>query len=285
MSDGISYHLIRSGDENGLDNVVALFPGRKKPIQQADSKHPHWKAIVEGLGNNDESVYDLFDVQTGVVTRLTSLSDRISFDGHEILFDGDPQVGPLADHLVRCLQAGVQDYAPLVKFWEKVAQNPDDRSREQLFTWLQSHEFTITEDGDILGYKGVAVDNAGNYTSINRSGVAWVDGVQKSGAIPNPIGAVITMPRAEVKNDPNAACHKGLHVGDWSYASDFAQGAVLEVHVNPRDVVSIPKDHSYRKMRCCKYKVVKVRTVKSDAPIHFTKDDTFVADVGYDPYE
>jgi len=282
MSNGISYHLIRGGD-NGVDNVVALFPDRDQPIQQADSKHPHWTAIVQGLQNDDDSVYELFDVQGGLVTKLTSLSERVSFDGRNILFDGDVQTGPLADHLLRCLEAGTENYAPVVKFWEKVAQNPDERSREQLFTWLQSHEFTITEDGDILGYKGVATTRDGKFTSINTSGTAYVDGEVKRGAIPNPLGSVITMPRAEVKNDPNAACHKGLHVGDWSYADDFAQGAVLEVHVNPRDVVSIPRDASYRKMRCCRYKVVRVRTEKSNSPIHFEDAEAWTGDVGYRP--
>jgi hypothetical protein len=278
MSD-ISYHLIRGQHATGVDNVVALFPDRDKPIQQADSRHPHWQAIVEGLQNNDDSVYELFDVQGGLVTRLTKLSDRISFDGENILFDGDVQSGPLADHLLRCLESGVSNYAPVVKFWEKVAQNPDQRSREQLFTWLQSHEFTITEEGDILGYKGVNVNSRGEYTSVNTSGAAYVDGVLKTGGIPNVLGATITMPRSEVKNDPNAPCHKGLHVGDWSYANGFGP-VVLEVHVNPRDVVSIPRDASYRKMRCCRYVVVKVRTAKSGSPIEFNHYDEW-DDVGY----
>jgi len=279
MSD-IYYHVIRANVSGQVDNVVAFFPDRSAPLQQADSNHPHWSAIVTGLENGDESVYDLFDVQSGLVTRLTSLSERVSYDGRNILFDGDVQSGPLADHLMRCLEAGVDDYLPVIKFWEKVAQNPDERSREQLFTWLRSHEFTITEEGDILGYKGVSVNSDGNYTSINTSGKAYVDGVLHSGAIPNLLGTEVSMPRSEVQNDPSVACHKGLHVGDWSYAYGFARGAVLEVHVNPRDVVSIPSDSSARKMRCCKYKVVKVRTEKSDSPI-YVGEDKWTGDVGY----
>lgn len=275
----ISFHLIRGNGDRDVDNVVALFPDRVQPLKQADSRHPHWQTIVEGLYNDDDSVYDLFDVQGGLVNKLTSLSERVSFDGNNILFDGDPQEGPLADHLLRCLESGVQDYAPVVKFWEKVAQNPDQRSREQLFTWLQSHEFTITEEGDILGYKGVRKTENG-FASINTSGAAYVNGELKTGAIPNPLGAVITMPRHEVKNDPHTACHKGLHVGDWSYAYNFAHGAVLEVHVNPRDVVSIPIDSSYRKMRCCRYKVVRVRTERSNNPIAVA-EERWEGDVGY----
>jgi hypothetical protein len=227
-------------------------------------------------------VYDLFDVQGGLVTRLTTLSDRVSFDGDNILFDGDVQSTPIADHLMRCLQAGVKDYEPVVKFWEKVAQNPDERSREQLFTWLQSHEFTITLNGDILGYKGVVGRNEGEFLS-SHSGNAFVDGVEINGQIPNEPGAVVTMPRSKVANDPNVACHYGLHVGDWSYASTFvSSGTVLEVHVNPRDVVSIPRDSSARKMRCCKYKVVKVRDQQTKAPIDLADaEERWAGDVGY----
>lgn len=278
MSD-VRYQITRDNGLTGVDNIVAFFPNKKEPIKQANSNHPHWKSILSGLQNGTD-VYDLFDVKSGLLSSLRQVSDRISFDGENILFDGDVQSGPLADHLFRCLESGIQDYKPVAKFWEKVAQNPDNRSREQLFTWLRSHNFTITTEGDILGYKGVLSDNNTAYRSVS-SGTAYVDGVQHVGQIPNPIGAVVTMPRSEVKNDPNVACHKGLHVGDWSYASNFAD-VVLEVHVNPRDVVSIPNDHSFRKMRCCRYQVVGRRSTESRAPIHYPEDERGSwEDVGY----
>lgn len=277
----IHYQLIE-GSPTGVDNVVALDPNRSQPILQADSSHPHWNAIKRGLFDGDTSVFDLFDVQGGLVKQLTTLSDRISFDGKNILFDGDVQETPLSDHLLRCLQSGVQNYEPVVKFWEKCAQNPDDRSREQLFTWLRSHEFTITAEGDILGYKGVVSRAEGQFLSVH-SGSAFVDGTEVHGQIPNQPGTVVTMPRSMVKNDPRSACAYGLHVGDWSYASSFGRGATLEVHVNPRDVVSIPSDESYRKMRCCKYKVVKVRETASANPIEDFREEDW-SDVGYTGY-
>ena len=276
----LRYHLIE-GSPTGVDNVVAIDPSRDNPILQADSNHPHWTAIKQGLIDNDPRVFELFDVKGGLARRMQILSDRITYDGTNILFDGDVQEGPLADHLTRCLESGVQDFAPVVKFWEKVAQNPDKRSREQLFTWLRNCEFTITEDGDILGYKGVVTRSEGEFLSIN-SGTAFVDGEEFKGQIPNRPGTEVSMPRSQVRNDPNTHCSYGLHVGDWSYASTFARGAVLEVHVNPRDVVSIPNDESYRKMRCCKYKVVKVRDKQSKKPIESFDDDRWTGDVGYE---
>jgi hypothetical protein len=274
----IQYHLIE-GSPTGVDNVVALDPSRRNPVLQADSNHIHWNEIKRGLIEGDPNVFDLFDVQTGVVKKLTALSDRISFDGYNILFDGDVQEGPLADHLIRCIESGVSDYAPVVKFWEKVSTNPDKRSRDQLFTWLRSHAFTITEEGNILGYKGVVSQGQGEFMS-KSSGTAWVDGVEIKGRIPNNPGTTVTMPRSQVTNDPNTHCHYGLHVGDWSYASGFGP-VVLEVHVNPRDVVSIPNDESCRKMRCCKYQVVKVRDAASKKPIASYDDNTWAGDVGY----
>jgi hypothetical protein len=225
----------------------------------------------------------LFDIQGTLVNKLTILSDRVSFDGSNILFDGDVQEGPLSDHLMRCLDTGVRDFAPVVKFWEKVAQNPDDRSREQLFTWLRSNEFTITEEGDILGYKGVVGQHEGEWRSIH-SGTAFVDGLEVTGQIPNKPGTVVTMPRSKVANNPDVACHYGLHIGDWSYASSFARGAVLEVHVNPRDVCSVPRDSSYRKVRACRYVVVRARDTKSGNAVEFfdaPEDKSWTGNVGY----
>lgn len=258
----ISFHLIRGG---GVDNVVAYNPNSSAPLHQADSTHPNWQAILDGLMNNDESVFELFNPAAAVSTKMRVLSERVSFDGANIRFDGDAVTGPLADHLRRCIEAGNQDYRPVVSFWEKVAANPDERSREQLFSWLQSHEFSITDEGDIVGYKGVTWVN-GDYHS-QSSGTALVDGVRHEGRIPNRIGSVVTMPRSEVANDPSAPCSVGLHVGDWSFAKDFAQHAVLEVHVNPRDVVSIPADSGARKMRCCRYTVVGLATTPVTAPV------------------
>lgn len=281
----ISYHLVRDNGGTGVDTVTAFDPTSSTPIYQADSRHPHWPAILEGLFNNDSSVFTLFDVKAGLKTRIQSLSDRVSWDGENILFDGDAVSGPLADHLKRCLEAGTQDYEPIVRFWEKVASNPDENSRNQLFTWLKSHQFTITEAGDILGYKGVQGYDPETFKS-QHSGEAYVDGVYHNDFIPNKPGSVVTMPRSQVANNPDVACHYGLHVGDWSYASDFARGAVLEVHVNPRDVVSIPRDSSARKMRCCRYEVVRVREQASREPIASIYDDDYdddwSGDVGYE---
>lgn len=272
------YHVL---DGAKVSTVVAYDPDSEPPLYEADSTHPHFQAIVDGLARGDREVLQMFDVRGGMNVRIRNLSERITYDGESIFFDGDKQAGPLAEHLLRAIKEGLADASPIVKFWEKVASNPDERSREQLFSWLQAHAFTITEEGDILGYKGVREVRDGGYESIN-SGTAFVDGKEVTGKIPNNPGSVITMPRSEVQNDPNVACHKGLHIGTWSYASTFGGGPTLEVHVNPRDVVSIPRDSGAQKMRACRYTVVQRLGKHYDGAV--AKPQNTYGEVGYVGY-
>jgi len=256
--------LNRKFEANGRGNIVVLGPNG---ILMADSFHPHWHAIVDAVERGDERAYELFDVKHGLGRRLEMLSDRVSYNGEDVLFDGNVINTVLSDQIRRAFASGEHDYMPLVRFWEKLETNPNEHSKEQAYRWLSTHDFKITEDGDVVAYKGVILTTSGEYTSISNSQEpdkpsGYVDGVPVApcSRVTQKIGSVVTMPREEVKHDPAIACHRGLHVGDWSYAHGFARGAVLEVHVNPRDIVSVPNDSSSRKVRVCRYKVVSVVT-------------------------
>lgn len=279
----VTYHLVE-GEK--VSNVTAFFPDEQNPIKTADSHHPYWNDILTGLESGDADVYSLFDVKGGLKKKLSRLSDRVDFDGEMVFFDGNPVNDALAKQIARFLEQGVSDWEPLVKFWEKVATNPSEHSRDNLYRWLATHDFSITVEGDIVGYKGVKlVDNV--YKSIH-AGPAYVDGVHVNGNVPNQPGTVVSMPRADVTENPAVGCHVGLHVGTWDYASGFAQGAVLEVHVNPRDVVSVPTECGDAKMRVSKYTVAgKVEGYYGSAVVvpeeDFYDDDEWEGDVGYNP--
>ena len=47
-----------------------------------------------------------------------------------------------------------------------------------------------------------------------------------------------------------------LSAGLSGELTPFGQGSLLEVRLNPRDVVSVPTDCSAQKLRCCRYTVV-----------------------------
>lgn len=282
----VTYHLIE-GDN--IKNVTAFFPNEHEPVKSADSNHPHWDSIINGLTNGDESVYALFDVRGGVGAKLRRLSERITTDGGNIYFDGDAIDDALSQQILRFLDEGVDDYKPLVNFMAKIAENPSQHSRDNLYRWLRAQGFSITLDGDLVAYKGVKVyrDEGRDETRYvsSHSGPAIVDGVAVNGRVPNNPGSVVEMPRSQVTANPAIGCHVGLHVGTWNYASTFAD-VTLEVHVHPRDVVSVPTECSDAKMRVSRYKVVQqIGKPYADAvlkPVEdYVDENEYVGDVGY----
>lgn len=267
--------------DNGISVVTALRPDSDEPIYMADSRHPHWHAILNGLEAGDSNVWSLFDVAGGMMSRFQTITDRVSWDGTNVLWDGDPVHSVIAKQISRALETGEQNYEALAKFWEKLESNPNEHSREQAYNWLATHDFKITADGDLVAYKGVYREGDGYKSS--SSGVAYVNGVRKEGQIPQSVGDEVTMPRSEVAHDPSQGCHVGLHVGDWSYASNFAE-VTLEVHINPRDIVSVPTDCGARKMRVSKYRVVSEVTAEHEgSPVlaGASAGTGWAGDVGY----
>jgi hypothetical protein len=144
-------------------------------------------------------------------------------------------------------------YEPLVKFWRNIQQNPSVESKKDLFAFLEANKMTITDDGCFIAYKKVTRKNGKLVDCRTRS-------------MSNEIGETVSMPREEVDSNRNVTCSSGLHVAAYNYAQFSYEGLVLlQVKVNPIDVVSVPIDYGKQKMRVCKYKVLSIVNNKIDA--------------------
>jgi hypothetical protein len=273
----MQYSLVGTDDGS---NITVFVSGRTPLV--AHSSHPNFEKILEGALAGDESVSDLFDVALTAATRFERLTERVTTSNGRLYLDGVEVNNALSAQVVRFIGEGVEDWKPLVNFFENVQANQNEHSREQLYSWLNDRQFTITPEGNIVGYKGVQKKlDSDELVSIN-SGSAIVDGEVHSGYIPNQIGSVIEMPRDQVAHDPGTGCSTGLHVGTYEYANSFARGALLEVHVNPRDVVSVPTDCNFQKMRVCRYRVVGVIDAPHTVPVVGDYDDSLYDDEDYD---
>ena len=233
--------------------VVILNTGQAHTIA---GTHPKFTDLINYLtaapDPDPDHLDELINFGTTAATTLQRLSDRVTYQGGNIRFDGEIIDTTLTRHLVRMIVDGDDRYIGLVRFMENLAANPSRKSRQQLFTWLSDRDMTITPDGSFIGYKGVQNDDANHSIS---SGRATVNGTTHIGHIPNPPGAVVEMPRTQVSDDRHNGCSTGLHVGTWNYASTFGPKTLI-VSVNPRDVVSVPKDSGYQKLRTCRYTVL-----------------------------
>ena len=265
MKTTIPYNVISTGN----DSTITFFDPAGSGSKTLSSAHPNYTRVRDCLLSGDGSSYAdlavLVDTKTHIAQSLSKLSDHISYDGTNLLWDGDVINNALARHMLRLLKDNDQRYVALVHFMERLAKNPSQVSRVHLWTWLESEDFTITPDGLILGYKGV--QNVEDNLSV-RSGVepVYVNGVAHIGHIPNPAGVTVEIPRSYVQTDRNVACSVGLHVGTWNYANGFGR-KLLRVLVDPADVVSVPKDSDCAKMRVSRYVVLDASEKKVVTPI------------------
>lgn len=258
----IAYTVV--GNTSGT--VVSAFIDGKTYAATSQT-HPNINTIVRLLQDDDRSVVALFDPSEQIVQAFEKLSHRVSISGDKVYLDGDPAPEAISDAIVRFYRSGI-GYEPLVKFLDKLAGNPEPHSVEQLYPWLQAHEdsFTINAEGDLVAYKGVEETEPGVFLSIS-SGKANVNGEVQTGRIEQRLGDEVDMPRSEVQFNPGVGCSTGLHAGTWEYASMFGRGAVLEVTIDPADVVSVPTDCNSQKLRTRRYVVTDVLDAPHDTPV------------------
>jgi hypothetical protein len=262
--------------KNETEKSVTVFAGLDQYVASGDM--PNYDKIVEAVLRKAplSEVEGLFDLAKPLADKFARITDRVTVDNGNVFFDGDIQEGPVADTLVRFYNEGNQDFLPLVNFLERVGQNPNEHSREHLGRWLANESFSITRNGFIVAYKGVYENEDGSYRpSRNGPGVSVNDVPVPPGEYATQRdGDVVSMARSEVEFDPAVACSAGLHVGTYDYALRFTR-FVIEVLVDPRDVVSVPTDCNDQKMRTCKYLVMD----------HVTEERKVLFDVTLEPEE
>lgn len=236
-------------ENDGFKNLTVLLDGE---LVSVTGDHPRFQEIfTKVVGDDVSDLKRLVDPAQAITERFEKVSTQVAIRNGHVLFEGDEVHDVITDQIVRFYEEGNDNFKPLVAFLEKLYQNPNEHSREHLYRWLSVHEIPIAPNGDFIAYKGVRND----LTSLH-AGHGIVDGKEYFDThLPNVPGSMVEMPRGEVTFDPADGCSFGLHAGTWSYANSFGN-KTLEVHINPRDVVSVPVDCGDQKLRTCRYTVV-----------------------------
>ena len=179
-------------------------------------------------------------------------------DGNLYVFD-EPVHSTIATRVLSFLEAGL-DCVHLFKFILKLNLNPSKRAVDELYTFLEHRALPITDNGNFLAYKAVREDYFDKY----------------SGKFINTIDSVLEMPRNKVDDDKNVGCSYGFHAGTIEYAKQFSGGCghIMLVEINPSDVVSIPTDCEFQKLRTCKYKVVGEYEIDLTDPLYASRFQT-----------
>ena len=250
----VSARIVNPDPLSGFITVV--LDGERHSINAGNGM---FSKALEAYKVND---WDAFIGCVNPTIRLKSL--YASYEGIEVkdgnlyVFD-EPVHSTLATRVLSFLEAGL-DCVHLFKFILKLNLNPSKRAVDELYTFLEHRALPITDNGNFLAYKAVREDYSDKYT----------------GKFINTIDAVLEMPRNKVDDDKNVGCSYGFHAGTVEYAKDFMgrEGHLMIVEINPADVVSIPTDCQFQKLRTCKYKVVGEYEIDLTDPLYASRFET-----------
>lgn len=265
--------------------VTAIVDG--SPYQISNT-HPNFDLALVALREDkaDEFV-ELLNENKGVELYASVTSDGketgISVSDDGVYYKGRKLHNVIAERIMGFRSKGLP-VDDLVKFLENLMQNPSSSSVNELYDFLENRSLPITENGTFIGYKAVRSD----YWSKTAGSTVLTKGkVDGSGRIFNGVGEEIECERNEVDDDRRNECSHGLHVGGLSYATCTFKGyddKVVLVEVNPKDVVSVPRDYNAQKLRACAYKVIgEYETPLDDVSTRDYVDE--VEDYDYSEYE
>jgi hypothetical protein len=225
---------------------------------QFDHTHPEYEGLVECVKTGDaEAFAELLEI--GTVIENWSEGNFEFKDG--FLYYEDEQVASQpTDRIIQLIKNG-WDKGPMLAYLDRLYQNVSNRAVMESYNWCSHKGLPITSDGCLVGYKGVGVYSGENKTDKMGRPLSAGDLVDKwSKSIRNNIADEVSMNRRKVSDNCNEGCSAGLHVGTYEYAEGWAgsEGKVVLVRFDPADIVSVPTDCQFQKMRVSRYTVIGV---------------------------
>jgi hypothetical protein len=215
------------------ESITVIWEGKSHVVQKGSPQFnalrkaiitENWKAVPKNL----TVAKSIKDWAKG---KFTLGDNTFSYEGRKLPRD-------INERITKMATTG-DDPTPLFKFWERLQKNPSSRSVAQLWPFLAHKGIPLTKEGTFLAYKGVTQALKDAHT----------------GTVDNKPGIVNKLPRNQISDDPDVACHFGFHVGALEYAKSFSARVII-CEVDPENVVCVPNDTSQHKMRVCEYKVI-----------------------------
>lgn len=252
---------------------------------QFDHTHPQYAALVECVHTSDSTSFVEL-LNTGSQVEDWSEGDFEFRDGF-LYFEDEQVASDPTRRMIECLQQGFP-HEPMMNYLTNLYDNVSERAVQESYTWSSHKGLPITEDGMMVGYKGVAIYRGDTIKGKNGE-IKDGDHVDRytGKTFRNNVGDKCSMKRRQVCDDHTKGCDTGLHVGTYEYACNWATstGVVLLVKFNPKDVVSVPSDCNCQKMRVSEYEVIAIAREQLEEPVYSEDEDFDDYDLAIDEYD
>lgn len=263
-----------------MSNLVALTNSRDSisffangKMYNVPSSAKIFEEVRDLIRNNEHTVENMVALVDKAKRVVDACEGLVTITDGQVFFDERPVNNTLSAKLLAVVEDG-WDPKAWMRFMENLEDNPSYKSRKALYDFLDHFSTPITEDGHFLAFKRVSGDYKDLYTRT----------------MDNSPGTIVSMDRTEVDDDSNRTCSAGLHACASNYLGSFyansSDARVVVVKINPRDVVAVPHDYEYSKMRVCRYEVLgdaEEETIHNLSESSYTEWDT-KGDTWYDTW-
>ena len=252
-----------------VDNKVTIFLENGEIIEK-EVTEDEFKKVVEA--QTDEEVLNLLypeyqksiELHNNALTLIEKIqkSKLLSMKG-DVVYWKEVSCLSVPEELVKAIIKAEEEHNELKistyrNFWTLVSLNPSEECRKNLYWFLQLHGLKLAKCGFFVAYRNVdTTEEKGVYTD-HHSHSTRIE-----------IGEMVTIPREKCDCNSNNECSSGLHCASVKWLKKNYFGDVgLACLVNPADVVAVPHNSEYGKLRTCAYLPMDI--------IHYDKNDNVI---------
>ena len=252
-----------------VDNKVTVFLENGEIVEK-EVTEDEFKKVVEA--QTDEEVLNLLcpeyqksiELHNNALTLIEKIqkSKLLSMRG-DVVYWEEVSCLSVPEELVKAIIKAEEEHNELKistyrNFWTLMSLNPSEECRKNLYWFLQLHGLKLAKCGFFVAYR--------NVDTTKEKGV-YTDHHSHSTRI--EIGEMVTIPREKCDCNSNNECSRGLHCASVKWLKKNYFGDVgLACLVNPADVVAVPHNSEYGKLRTCAYLPMDI--------IHYDNDDNVI---------
>ena len=226
-----------------------------------NKSHENYDKLLAYLENGN---VEHFEASYDIASTVEHYCDGyVHVDNGELSWQGITMPELFTDRILQMRREGF-NIDPMLNFLDNMNDNPSDQAIVALFDFMQNKHLPITDDGYFLAYKAVSPDFKDIYT----------------GNIDNSVGEEVSIERSKVDSNRSKHCSAGLHVGAIDYVKSYGGidldqdndggNQIVICKVNTADVVSVPSDAKFQKLRTCRYEVVSLFNDIFQTSVHMT---------------
>ena len=239
-----------------------------------DHTHHNYSALVESVHTGDADEFVML-LNTGDEVEDWS-EGNFEFREGFLYFEDEQVATDPTNRIVECIRQGFP-HTPMLKYLTNLYDNVSERAVQESYSWSSHKGLPITEDGMMVGYKGVR-PHAGETIKVKNGELEEGDlvDIYTGNTFRNNVGDKCSMKRRQVCDDHTQGCSSGLHVGAYEYACNWAgnTGVVVLVKFNPKDIVSVPSDCEHQKLRVSEYEVISIAREQLEEVVYEEDEDS-----------